>query len=183
MAAAPGAGQILQWDNANSTPLQDVDDYRDQVLQATGFEPNVMVLGRKVFRKLKQHPQIVDRIKYTQKGIITQDLLAQFFGVDKLVVPGGINNTAKEGAVDAMDFIFSGTEVLMAYSAPNPGLEQPTAGYTFAWTGLIPGGGLQAAVHRLREEKRHSDWFEVRMAYDMKSIATDLAVFFKNAVA
>jgi hypothetical protein len=92
-------------------------------------------------------------------------------------------NTAKEGVADANSFIVGKTGALLAYAAPEPGIEVPSAGYTFAWTGLMAGGGLTAAVMRWREEANHSDFFEVRMALDTKIVSADLGVFYNNAVS
>lgn len=183
VAAAPGANQFLQWDQANSDPIADIDLYRDTLAEATGYEPNVMVVGRKAFRILKNHPDVIDRIKYTAKGIITADLLAELFGVKKFLVPGGIHNTGVEGAADNMQFILSKSDVLLCYAAPTPGLDTPSAGYTFSWRGLLGAAGFESAIWRGRDERAHSDWFECRQAFDMKVVASDLGVFFKSAVA
>lgn len=184
-ASAPGQNQFLQFDQDNSDPIQIVDEYRDNIAEQTGFEPNVIVMGRKVFRVIKNHPAVVERIVYTQRGIVTAELLAELLGVDKVVIPGGVNNTAAEGQDDDFQFIVGKNDMLMAYAAPSAGLDQPTAGYTFAWTGLLPNAGMsgQAGVWRGREDRAHSDWFEVRMAYDMHVVSADLGVFFGSAVS
>jgi hypothetical protein len=182
VASAPTGSQLLQWNQANSTPIENIDTIKDAIAEQTGFQPNVLVLGRKVFRILKNHATVLDRIKYTQRGVVTAELLAQLFGVEKIVVPGGIQNTGAEGAADAFSFIIPSTHAMLAYAAPSPGLDQPSAGYNFTWNGLIPGGGLGAAVYRGREERAHSDWFEVRMAQDLRVVASDLGVFFNGIV-
>ncbi|WHH58303.1 major capsid protein [Petroclostridium sp. X23] len=182
----PGANQFLQFDNADSDPVDTIDSYRDHVLELTGFEPNVMVCGRKAFRKLKNHPAILDLIKYSGKGIITADLLAQIFNVQKFLVPGGIHNTAAETEADnggeAFEFIVPKSDILLCYAAPNAALDQPSAGYTFSWRGLLGNQAWEAVVNRGRAERAHSDWFEVRMAFDIKKVAGDLGVFFKDVV-
>ena len=182
VASTPAADQFLQWDQANSTPVEDVDLYRDRVAEMTGFEPNVIVCGRKTFRVLKNHPDILDRIKYTSKGIVTAELLAQLFGVEKFMVPGGVHNKAPEGAADSFEFILPSDHLLLAYAAPEAAIDQPSAGYTFTWTGLLGDAAFESAIWRGRDERAHSDWFECRMAYDMKVVAADLGVFFANAV-
>lgn len=181
-SSAPGAGQFLQWDQANSTPIEDIDEKKDIIAENTGFEPNVLVLGRKTFRILKNHPDVVDRVKYTARGVITQDLLAELFGVERVLIPGGVHNTAAEGVADSFEFILPKTDALLVYAAPSPGLDQPSGGYTFSWTGLLGNAAFQSGVWRGRDERAHSDWFEVRMAYDMKVVAQDLGIFFSNCV-
>lgn len=185
VASSPTGNQFLQFDQAGSTPIQTIDVYRDRIAELTGFEPNVLVLGRTVFRVLKNHPDILERIKYTQRGTVTLDLLASLFGVNRVVVPGGIMNDAPEGAPDNFKFILPSTDMLLVYAAPQPGLEEPTGGYIFAWTGLIPGetNAFGGVFQRMRDEPAHSDLIEIRAAYDIKLVAPDLGVFFTQAVA
>ena len=65
VAGAPGASQVKQWsDYAASDPIDDIEDAKAGILSTTGMEANTLVLGYDVFRSLKNHPDIVDRIKY-----------------------------------------------------------------------------------------------------------------------
>ncbi len=178
-----GSNGFLQFDQAASTPVELVDQVREQVVSVTGYMPNTIVMGARVFRALKNHPEILDRIKYTQRGLVTEELLAALLGVDKVIVPRAIKNTAKENAADSMSFISSPTSMLLAYTAGAPGLEQASAGYIFSWTGLLGDAAFNAGVWRGRDERKHSDWFEVRMAYDCEVVASDVAVFFTSCVA
>lgn len=43
-----------------------------------------MVLGAEVMNALNKPPDIIDRIKYTQKGIVSEDLIATLFNIDQL---------------------------------------------------------------------------------------------------
>lgn len=183
VASAPGANQFLQFDVASSIPIELIDQVREQVMSQTGFMPQILVMGARVFRALKNHPEVLDRIKYTQRGLVTEDLLASLLGVDRVIVPRAVKNTAKEGSPDAISFIHSPTSMLLAYAAGSPGLDQPSAGYIFSWTGLLGDAAFNAGVWRGRDERKHSDWFEVRMAYDPEVIASDVAVFFTAVVS
>lgn len=184
VAANPGPGQFLQWDQANSNPFKLVKDLKARVRSQTGFEPNTLVLGYQVYIALTEHPEAVDRIKYTQKGVVTLDLLASLFEVERVLVGKAVVNTAREGEQDLFGFVH-GKHALLVYAAPNPGLRKPSGGYTFAWSGLNPGfdmAGIAITRGRL-EEWRHADYVEARMAFDMKVVAPDLGVFLQNAVA
>lgn len=183
VASAPTTNQFIQWDQASSTPMELIDQAKEQMASLTGFSPNVIGMGARVFRALKNHPEVLDRIKYTQRGLVTEDLLASMFGVDKLVVLRSVKNTAKQGATDAISFINDPTSMLLAYAPDAPGLDQPSAGYIFSWTGLLGDAAYNAGVWRGRDERKHSDWFEVRMAYDPEVVSSDLGIFFSAAVA
>jgi len=184
VAGAPAATQIRQWDQAASTPVDDIDQLKEAQLETTGYEPNVIVMGRKVWRTFKNHPDVIDRLKTTDDKMLTLDIAARLLEVDKVLVPGGVKNIAVEGADDNIGFILAKDKMLLAYAAPEVGLEVPTAGLTFAWQGLVPDGGMrQAAIFRGRIDDQYSDWIDIKVAYDMKKVAADLAVFVKSVVA
>lgn len=184
VTASPTGDEFIQVDQAGSDPVSLIDEKRDDVASATGYEPNVLVLGRDAFRATKNHPDVLDRVKYTQRGIVTAELLAELFGVDRVLVPGGVVNTANEGQADAIDFIVGRKDALLVYAAPSPSIDEPSGGYTFAWTGLIPGAtnALGGVIERGREELAHSDVFQCRMAFDTKKVAPELGVFFSGFV-
>jgi len=185
VSSGPSTNEFLQWNDASSTPIKNIQDQLDIVQQRTGFRPNKLVLGPQVFTALKDNPDILDRIKYSQRGVITRDILAMLFEVDEVLVPYGIYTTTDEGVVEASQeySFFFGKAALLIYAAPNPGLLIPSGGYTFAWTGLL---GASAMGHRMttfRMKELKADRVEGEMAFDQKVIAADLGVFFVSAVA
>ena len=98
--AGGGAGDVQvadllngAWSAAGSTPIEDVDKQADNMMRLTGYRPNKMVVGTQVHRVLKNHPDVLDRIRYTQEGIVTEQLLASLLGVDEYMVARATNNT------------------------------------------------------------------------------------------
>jgi hypothetical protein len=172
------------WDNfAASDPRDDIDLGKETVLKNTGFEPNVFILGYQTFRKLRRHPDVVDMFKYTSAESITTDMLARFFDIDKILVAKAVKNTAKEGQAFTGAFTH-GKNALLAYIAPNPGLLEPSAMYTFAWTGQDAGMSLkQISLRRFRMEQLSSERIEGFSAFDNKIVGSDLGYFFNAAVA
>jgi hypothetical protein len=181
-----GSTTFRQWNDANSTPIEDVRQAKTAVLQRTGFEPNQMVIGRQVFDKLCDHPDIVDRVKYGQtagRGIAQIDVsdLEAVFKIS-IKVMNAIENTAKEGQTNSHAFI-GGKKCLLVYAAPVPGLMTPTAGYTFSWNGLLGAAATGHRIKRFRMEALESDRVEIQMAYDQKLVSADLGYFFDTIVA
>jgi len=169
------------WDTVASTPIDDIQEQRQSIAEKTGFLPNTLVLGPEVFKELREHADILDRIKYTQRGIVTEDILASLFDVQRVFVPLATQNTANEQATDVMDFLY-GKNAFLCYSAPSPGILRPSAGYTFTWTGLGANTTGQA-VTRFRMEQLKSDRIELEAAFDQKLVAADLGVFFSAVVS
>lgn len=171
------------WSNyTTSDPLNDVEDAKRAILATTGFEPNTLVLGYDVFKTLKNHPDLVDRIKYTSSSVITTDMIARMFDVDRVVVSKAVKATNNEGATGAYDFT-AGKNALLCYSAPSPGLLQPSAGYIMSWTGVSGGLGQTIGSSRFRMESVKADRIEAEMAFDMKVVAADLGYFFASVVS
>ncbi len=182
VAASPTGNQFLQWDQASSTPIMDVEKQAIAMAEKTGYKPNVLVLGPRVLAALKEHPTILDRIKYTQRAMVTPDLLAGLFEVERVLVPFATENTAAEGAA-ATYSLFYGKSAMLCYAAPNPGLMKPSAGYIFAWTGLFGAGAYGNRIKRFRMEQLAADRVEAEMAFDPKLVAAELGVFLSGAVA
>jgi hypothetical protein len=183
VAGTPSTNEFKQWsDYTNSDPIEDIEGGKEKILSTTGFEPNTLVLGYQAFRKLKNHPDLVDRIKYTTSNVITEETMARLFGVDRVMVTKSVKATNNEGASEAYSFVH-GKAAMLCYSAPTPGLLQPSAGYTFGWTGVSGGIGATIGTSRFRMESLKSDRIEGEAAWDHKVVAADLGVFFATCVA
>lgn len=185
-----GGADFTPFNDAGSDPVAIIDDYKEQILLATGMEPNTLVLGSGVKKALRTNPSMVDRVKYTQTGIITDAMMASLFEVDQIRVARAVYNAAAERMPDDDDggedfqFIADTNSVLLAYIDPSPSLDSATAIARFAWNGLIPGqtNDMGGVLERGRDERAHSDWFQNRQAYDMRKVSDDLAVFLHQAI-
>lgn len=183
-AAAAEAGKVVYWDDyANSSPIEDITAASTAQAEVTGKRPNTIVMGRRAYDALKNHPDFLDRVKYTQKGVVTTDLIAQMFDVDRVLVANAIQNTAKKGQQAEMSFIL-GNHVLLCYTTNAPRLKTATAGYTFVWTGLMGSNALGGRINRFSMPQLGigTERIECELAYDMKVIAADMGTFIENAV-
>lgn len=190
VAAAPAANQFLQWNDDASDPINNVNQWIIDYRELTGYKPNKMVIGARVLQELKNHPDIIDRIKYTQRGIVTEDLLATLFGVDEVITAyatsaagAEINDAATQDAGATYSFIANSKSVLFAYSPSGPSLQTPAAGYTFTWNGYTAGNSQGIRIKNFRMEHIASDRVEGEMTYDMKVVAPDMGIFVSSAVA
>lgn len=158
-----------QWDSgdAAATPIADINTG----IQACVLRPNVMVVGQEVWDTLKEDATLCDKIKYSQLGIVTEDLVAAVFGLDKVVVAGAM------GYVSGTLTYLWGKHVILAHVEP-PKLRSVQFGLTFAsqqahqvrrWAEPSIGGGSVA--------------IEVNWAYDLKIVAADVAYLIDSAVS
>lgn len=181
--ATPASDEAIKWNLDSSDPITVVTNQIVEMASVTGFKPNTLVMSPYVFYALKNHGDILERIKYTQKGIVTSDLLATLFEVDRVLVPWGVVNTANQGATDAINFIM-GKHALLCYVNPRPAIKKPSAGYTFTWTGFDGAGQFGNRIVRLPMDMLGlgTERIEGEIAFDNKVIASDLGVFFKDIV-
>lgn len=182
VSSGPTSGQFLQWDAAGSDPIVDIANAQVAMQETTGKMPNVLILGPYVFTALRNNAAIIDRIKYTQRGVLTVELLAQLFNVNRVLIANATENTAGEGAAESMSYIF-GKQALLCYAAPNPGLMTVSGGYIFTWSGLLGAGAFGTRISRFELPNIKSDRVEGEMAFDMKLVAADMGTFFDSAVA
>jgi len=175
-----GGTDFTAWDQANSTPIEDIQNAKLKIEKSTGYTPNVLVLGVAVYETLKNHDSIIERYKYTQEGIVTADLLARVFDVDRIVVPRAIYATNEEGASESYDFMFN-NHALLVYVPDNPSLLTPAGGYIFTWTGEgLP--GYEVTIARLEMPWKKAERVEGEANWDMQLVSSDVGLFFQNAV-
>jgi len=176
---------VLQWNDASSTPVEDIRRGRRFVQESTGFKPNCLTLSQPVYDALIDHPDVVGRIDRGQTvGAARANLvtLADLFELDKVLVMGAVKNTARKGQTASHSFI-GGKNALLTYSPRTPGIMTPAAGYTFAWTGLFGMTPQGFRIKKFRMEHLESDRVEIDAAYDQKKVAADLGYFFGGIVA
>lgn len=172
-----------QWSNyTSSDPIEDIEAAKAKILSNTGMEANTLVLGYEVFRQLKNHPDLVDRIKYTSSQTITSDMIAAMFDIPRVIVSKAVKATNLEGASEAYAFA-TGKTALLCHVAPQPGLMTPSAGYTFSWTGVSGGLGQTIGTSQFRMDSIRADRVEAEMAFDNKVVGADLGYYFNNIVA
>lgn len=185
-----GDNDFTKWSDAASDPISQVAQYVIDFRKKTGFAPNIMVLGAEVMKALKNHPDIIDRIKYTQRGIVTEDLIATMFGVNEIYTSYASKATGPQkpdavaqDAAATYEFINNAKSALLLYAPSAPSLMTPSAGYTFTWNGYLGGNTEGIKIKRFRMEHTASDRIEAEMTYDMKVVAPDLGVYLADVVA
>ena len=130
-----------QWDNDNANPAAAVEAAKEVVAGAIAVKPNTLVLGSKVYSKLKNAKAVIDRVKYTQApGVdggakVNADTLKAYFDVENLAV-----GEARHGKPGAFTSIWDNIAVL-AYTNTSTVADavadrgEPSFGYTYRLQG------------------------------------------------
>lgn len=99
-----------KWTDAASTPVEDVNAGIKQVRVATGKRANTIVFSASAFDAIVNHADVKDRFKYTSSDSVTEEMLAKFFKVKKVVVGEAI--TIDDAGVPSDVW---GNDVIIAY--------------------------------------------------------------------
>jgi len=184
VASNPTGKQFLKFSDANFDPVNFFDARMKEIKQQGRRKPNRLALGANAYIGLKNHPDIIERVKYTgstaNPAIVTTAALASILQVEQVRVLESTYNAGGVGQED-MQFVCDPNAALLCYATPNPSIDEPSAGYIFTWDML--GNGQYVALDQYEGEKgTHSEFVEGLMSTDMKKTADDLAIFFKECV-
>lgn len=164
----------LYWSNDASDPIGDVEKAREELVSAIGREPNAMVIGRQVWTSLANHPDLLDRVKYTERGVLTPQAVQAMFQIPRMLIGNAIYTTSAEGTSATYSWIW-GKYAWIGWVPPNAGLMVPAAGYVLSWKNRV--------VERFRREEEKSDAVRCEMNYDVVRTCPDAGFIYKTVVA
>lgn len=171
---------------ASNTFIESIENGIEYIRSQTGIRPNCLVLSANILPELKREESILNRIKYTERGIVTAALIAAMFDLEEVLVGDAVENTAKE-KVDGSDFVAKdvwelnkgkGSAFLFCRPA-KPGLKVQSTGYQ----ARVPyDNGVVRRITRWREDSRHQDVFEVAEETDIFPAGLDLAILYNDCI-
>lgn len=184
--AASGTDAAGTWAaGAGNTFLADIKAKKAVIQGNTGLMPNCLLIDGGTYMSLTEESTILSKIQYTQRGVLTADLLAAILDLEEVIVAYAVKSTAKENkagsdftaakiweynATKGMGFLF--------YRAPSVGLNNPSAGY-IARSGATPGG---IKIQSWREESKHQDVYEASEKIDIVAAGLDLGYMWKDTL-
>jgi len=165
-----------QWsDYTNSDPFSDIQTAKDTVQKNGLMAVNTCFMGYEVWSKLQHHPDLLERVKYSQKAVLTEDLFASLFGFKNVFIGKAVKNTAADGASDSMTYIWP-KSFWVAYTTPTPGIRTLSAGYHLQLTN-------GRVIDRWDEPAVKSEFVRITDYYEAKIVASEAIYLIKNAVA
>jgi hypothetical protein len=199
------ASAASQWDSyiqnpANDTaatvtshPIEDVETYKEILRQAGVQDPlMVLILSSPVVKVLVNHPEIIERFKYTNAtGIIDLDKLSSVFGV-KCARAAAMQMSQN----NVLSWIW-GANAFLGFSKPNPDRMDVSCMKTFVWAGgkgpdgsstgspaapgTIDGYGVLEWLDPEQDKKTY--WQSVDWYYDIKVTAQETGIPLLNVVS
>ncbi|GAB62656.1 MAG: hypothetical protein DWB56_14875 [Candidatus Jettenia sp.] len=163
---------------SGNTFLADVRARVETIRSNTGLKPNVLMMDFGTYNSLKEEATVLDKIKYTERGVLTKELLAAILELDEVIIGEAIYSTAKEKK-DGTDFTASniweknaGKGAGFLFHRPSaPGLKTPSAGYQAR---VNYENGQPRRTTTWRENAEHQDVYEVAEECDIVVTGADL---------
>ena len=181
------AAPTTLWSAAAGDPIVDIRNAKRTVHQSTGFRPNKMLLGRQAYDTLLDNDAILDRISggatTNMPAMVMRQKLAEILELDGVFVMDSIYTSSAQGAATPVRAFIGGDNVLLYYAPDTVGLEEPTAGVQFSWTGLLGNTPNGMRIKRFRQESREADRIEGQMSFDYKVTGADLGYLFTGVSA
>lgn len=182
LAVGPGVPTSAvgtKWDAANSDPFGDVNTVREVIRLNAGVMMNTMVISEPTFNVLSEHPKVLDKIKYTQRGIVTEDIIAAAFRIQNVLVARTVANSSNEGQALTPADIW-GKDCILAFVDASPDLKSPTLGRIFTWSEEAGADGT--VVESYRDDDIRSDVIRVRNDADEKLVAPSCGYRLSGAI-
>jgi hypothetical protein len=137
------------------------------------------------YMALLQCAEVLDKIKYTQPGVLTAQLMASLLALDEVIIAPAVYSSAKK-LKTGLDFtavrIWENTATkgmaFLFYRPSSPGLRAPSAGY-IARSGLFPGG---VRITTWREDGRHQDVYEAAEKIHIVATGVDCGFMWKDTL-
>jgi hypothetical protein len=174
-----------QWsDYTNSDPVEAIDAAVDSML----IRPNVLVLGRQTWRKLRKHPKVIAAV-LGQRGVgaaekaagkVGLEAVAELLELDEIIVGEAFYNTAAKGQAASYSRLWGAHAALLHINrnVRSARAAIPTFGFTAEW------GGRR--VRTIDEPKKGVDGgTSIHVVEQVKELVSfqELGYFFQNAVA
>lgn len=177
----PTSSPSTKWNQSNSDPIGDIDAIKEVIHDNCGLDANLAVIPRDVFNILKEHPKILEKIKYSERAVVTSEIIASVLGLGRIVVPGATQNSANEGQAVSITKVW-GDSIIVAHVNAAQNLETPSFARTFAWSGYTKATG-EFAVESYRENNPPATVHQLKHDVDEKLAASACGYHLSDVLA
>lgn len=172
---------------AGNTFVADVEARIETIRKNTGVRPTGLMLSANILPEIKQESSVLDRIKYTERGIVTAALIAGMFELEECVLGDAIYSSAEETAagddftsVNVWEKNAGKGSAFLYYKPPRPGLKIVCAGLQAR--GRYDDGQVRR-VTTWREAAEHQDVYEVAEETDFVQVCSYAGFLWYDCIA
>lgn len=176
-----------KWSREGVDFIRVIQNACDTVESRTGFRPNKLVLGARVYTMIQNMRWYRELRPENQQWAASKSKLEMSLGLDQVLISRVVANTSLVGASQAraMANFIAGDSALLCYVEPNMTPLTPTAGCTFTTRnamGRALGEGMGFGVYRYATQSQFALWTDVRANWQMKVTAPLMGVFFQGII-
>ncbi len=162
-----------QWSTAASAVQSVVHAAQEAVQTDAGVLPNTAVIPYAVFHALQRNTEVRNAFSFgsaQRTGLVTREQLASYLeiDVDRLLIPGGMKNTAALGAAASLAQIWSD---FAWFGFVDPAAISALDGITFGKSFRKPQDGQPLLTRQFRDDAARTDYKEVSEITDEKITA------------
>lgn len=167
----------------SSDPVADVEAAVNR-LYAKGIIANALVITRNQYRELRQNAKLLDKVSSggagssTLPGNVNLDVLRRAFDLPHILVAGGIENSANEGATPVFGGIWNDDYATVTRVAESNDIIEPCLGRTFHWD--EDGGAIAGTIEDYWDDSRRARVYRVRHDVQEKIIHSGAAELLEN---
>lgn len=175
-----------RWSSDTVNPITRVQDQAQTIHGNSGMMPNIGVVSMDVFKRLKQHPLIINRLGqyHEDTRLVYLKSLASLFELEDLYVSAAQRITSNEGASSTTRSYIFNNSMFLAYRTKTPAKEDPNAGYIFSYKVRDKNNKPGApTVYTWRDESKERDFFRARGYYAMKVVNPNAGGLLYNLLA
>lgn len=179
-----------EWDSVPANVIEDLKKMLSDVadsIKAPISELSV-VIPEYVFRKTIQHnANVLDRIRYSQLGVVTADLLVAILGCREVILPAVQTATLPNATADLTTLttanLWADNVIVAKLGAEGGTDDEPAWMYSFNWEAGTGGQRRRVRIYRAADEGVEADYVEVSEAMDEKQTMNQAAGIIRNVLA
>lgn len=192
---SPTSNNFIYWDDASSDPVKLIGDLQVDMLLRGKRKPNTLLMTLDVWNALRNHPDFMERVKYTgsidNPARVTERTVGALFDVQRIFIMQTVVNMALETVEDmegkpaTKDQFLAANTIWLGYVSPSNGLMSPTAAMQFFHNRYIQQGvNGGPAIRRYRETPaKKGEYIEAEMSVDQRVCAPDLGILMTNVIS
>jgi hypothetical protein len=172
--------------DSTNTFFVDVETRIETIRSNTGLRPNVLMISANTLSYLKRVDEVLNRIRYVERGILTAPLIAAMFELDECIIGEAVYSSAKETkagtdftAVNIWETNAGKGSAFLFYRPPSPGLKVPMPG---AQARGNFSDGSSRRITTWRENAEHQDVYEVAEKIHVVQTGADLGFLWKDTI-
>lgn len=150
------------WSTAATDIISQVAAAILKVEENTGISPNALIVNKYALHNLLKNDDIITR--FPGATAITRAMieanLAAIFGLDELIIGGGVYDSAKEGQDFTAAKIWDNKYAMVAKIQKGSTMTEPGLGRTIIWEGMSGADEVQP-IDQYREPQTKSDIFQI----------------------